>query len=133
MTFSAAAHGWPPFPFLEADMAKEESFAVVRRHIGDRPYEVGETRVGSMADLGHLVPRVLQPLAGKADAAPENKAMGAAPANKAKIKAEKPAKGQAAATTADAPATADAVAPQAEEAPQADTAATEADQAEQGE
>jgi hypothetical protein len=114
-------------------MAKEEGFTVVRRHIGDRPYLVGETRVGSMADLGHLVPRVLQPIAGTVAAAPENKALGAAPANKGRKKPEMPAKADPATPTVDAPAQADTAATQAEEAPQVDTAASEAGQAEKGE
>lgn len=59
-----------------------KTYEVIRRHIGDRTYEVGETRSGE--GLEHLVPRVLKPVdAAKAEAAPRNKAKGAAPANKA--------------------------------------------------
>lgn len=83
-------------------MAKEQDFMVVRRHIGDRAYAVGEIRTGTLADLKQLVPHVLQPVDGKADAAPDNKADGAAPENK--TKADKAAKAKAAKPAADAPA-----------------------------
>lgn len=75
-------------------MGEKLTFEVVRRHIGDRDYDRGDTREGTMADLGHLVPHVLQPLDSKADASLDNKAEGAAPANKA-------AKGRKAKTKAD--------------------------------
>lgn len=59
-----------------------KNYEVVRRHLGDRWYEVGEMRSGD--GLEHLVPRALRPIAGeKADHAPLNKAESAAPVNKA--------------------------------------------------
>lgn len=66
-------------------MADKVIFTVVRRHDGDRTYDVGETREGTMAELGHLVPKVLVPASNgvKAERSPQNKAEGAAPANKA--------------------------------------------------
>lgn len=64
-------------------MSETKAFRVVRRHIGDQPYEVGSIRTGSMHDLGHLIPHVLQPIDGSADAPLDNKAEGAAPATKA--------------------------------------------------
>lgn len=64
-------------------MADTVIFKVVRRHIGDREYGVGEIRSGTLADLGHLVPHILQPLGAKAASPLKNKAAGAAPANKA--------------------------------------------------
>ncbi|WP_247366882.1 hypothetical protein [Bradyrhizobium sp. 18] len=73
-------------------MADKMKFKVLRRHDGDRMYEEGETREGTQADLGHLVPNVLEligpaepePVAPeqKAEPAPQNKAE-PAPANKA--------------------------------------------------
>lgn len=95
-------------------MAKEQDFVVVRRHIGDRVYAVGEIRTGTLADLKQLVPHVLQPVDGKADAALDNKAEGAAPENKGK-NGRKADKGRKAAT-----------AEPAAEDPQSDPAATEA-------
>ncbi len=64
-------------------MAGPQEFKVMRRHIGDRTYAPGDIRTGSIGDLGHLVPHVLQPIVGSADAPPVNKAEGAAPATKA--------------------------------------------------
>lgn len=68
-------------------MDKLTRYHVVREHEGDRFYAAGETRDGLASELGHLVPRVLEPLgpvpAQKAEPAPENKAEDAAPANKA--------------------------------------------------
>jgi hypothetical protein len=64
-------------------MADKATFTVVRRHLGDRMYEVGETREGSKAELKHLIPHVLEEVAGaKAERAPQNKAEPAAPQNK---------------------------------------------------
>jgi hypothetical protein len=67
-------------------------YKVLRRHIGDRAYEVGEERDGE--GLEHLVPKVLEPIkaAAKAEAAPKNKAEAAAPANKATSKGKGKAK-----------------------------------------
>lgn len=64
-------------------MAEKLTFKVLRNHDGDRFYSEGETREGTMAELGHLVPKVLEPI-GKAEAAPLNKAEGAAANNKQK-------------------------------------------------
>jgi hypothetical protein len=66
-------------------MSDKKRFLVLRNHEGDRTYREGETREGSLAELGHLVPRVLQEIgpAAKAEPAPLNKAEGASPANKA--------------------------------------------------
>jgi hypothetical protein len=61
-------------------------FRVLRRHDGDRPYAEGEIREARYVDVAHLVGRVLDPLDGpgaKSEAAPLNKAEGAAPATKA--------------------------------------------------
>lgn len=58
-------------------MAERKRFKVLRPHEGDRSYAEGDIREGTMADLGHLVPKVLEPLdapAAKAEAAPQNKA-----------------------------------------------------------
>ncbi len=57
----------------------EITYRVVRRHEGDRMYEEGETRKGTKAELGHLVPNVLAPIEDE----PKEKAETAAPANKA--------------------------------------------------
>jgi hypothetical protein len=66
-------------------MSDIRRFRVLRNHEGDRTYREGETREGTIAELGHLVPRVLEEIgpAVKAEAAPLNKAEGASPANKA--------------------------------------------------
>ena len=64
-------------------MSETKAFRVVRHHVGDQTYPVGSIRTGSMHDLGHLIPRVLQPIDGLADEPLDNKAEGAAPANKA--------------------------------------------------
>jgi hypothetical protein len=68
-------------------MEKLTRYHVVREHEGDRFYAAGETRDGLASELGHLVPRVLEPLGpvpeAKTEPAPANKAEGAAPANKA--------------------------------------------------
>lgn len=74
-------------------MAKVQ-FRVIRRHEGpDRVYEEGDIREGTEAELGHLVPNVLERVvpkgeeqtdtkpAAKAEPAASNKAE-AAPANK---------------------------------------------------
>lgn len=67
-------------------MAEKLEWKVLRRHQGDRFYEVGDKRVATRAEVGHLVGTVLEeigPVAEKAEEAPQNKAEGAAPANKA--------------------------------------------------
>lgn len=102
-------------------MADLQKFTVLRRHIGDRIYDVGEVREGVLNDLRHLVPRVLIPL--------ENKAEGAAPANKAKSPAAT-GKGKA---KAEAATPAEDAAPEADPAALADEAATQADLADKGE
>lgn len=51
-------------------MAEKMKFKVLRRHDGDRMYEEGDTREGTQAELGHLVPKVLE-LVGPADKTPE--------------------------------------------------------------
>jgi hypothetical protein len=58
-----------------------KTYRVIRKHIGDRTYLPGDERQGEF--LEHLVPRVLQPISAKAEPALNNKAEGAAPANKA--------------------------------------------------
>lgn len=76
-------------------MTEKMKFRVLRHHDGDRMYEEGDTREGTLADLGHLVPKVLEligpadkvpepaiPDEPKAEPAPENKSE-PAPANKA--------------------------------------------------
>jgi len=62
----------------------EITYRVVRRHEGDRMYEEGETRTGTKAELGHLVPNVLAEVVTqkKPEAKPETKAE-PAPSNKA--------------------------------------------------
>jgi hypothetical protein len=65
-------------------------FRVVRRHHGDRFYEVGDIREGKKADLAHLVPSVLEPIEEKAEGpAPEDKAEGSAPENKGRSTGKK--------------------------------------------
>lgn len=68
-------------------MAEKLSWKVKRRHMGDRFYEVGDTREATFAEVKHLVGTVLeddpQPVSEKAESAPLNKAEVAAPANKA--------------------------------------------------
>ena len=79
------------------EMAK---FEVVRKHIGDRTYEPGDTREAAKTDVAHLIPHVLKPIeepatpaakaakseepepAKKAEPEPQNKAV-SAPENKA--------------------------------------------------
>lgn len=74
-------------------MADKLKYRVIRRHDGDRMYEEGEIREGTQADLGHLVPNVLEPIGpaetvserspeAKSEPAPENK-VEPAPSNKA--------------------------------------------------
>jgi hypothetical protein len=69
----------------------EITYRVVRRHEGDRMYEEGETRTGTKAELGHLVPNVLVEMEAeakpqtKAEPAPSNKAE-PAPRNKSKAR-----------------------------------------------
>ena len=84
-------------------MPKLMQYRVVRRHLGDRMYEVGDTREARSDDVKHLVPHVLEEAgpaafggegdhdddghtggaAAKAEPKPLNKAEDAAPANKA--------------------------------------------------
>lgn len=67
-------------------MPDMRNYRVLRGHEGDRVYSEGETRVADAAVVKHLVPRVLEdlgPAGAKAEQAPQNKAEGAAPANKA--------------------------------------------------
>lgn len=71
----------------------DHKYRVVREHIGDKPYAVGDERTASPGDVAHLVPNVLKDLgpvkaeAEKAEAKPKNKAE-AKPANKADQKDE---------------------------------------------
>ena len=64
-------------------MSKLQNYRVLRGHEGDRPYAEGETRQADPAAVAHLVGKVLEPIKGKAEPSPRNKAEGAAPANKA--------------------------------------------------
>jgi hypothetical protein len=66
-------------------MADTQRFNVIRRHLGDLMYEVGDTREGTKSEFKHLIGTVLEEpkTAKKAEAAPLNKAESAAPANKA--------------------------------------------------
>lgn len=50
-------------------MAKEE-FEVIRAHIGDKSYNVGDKRIAEKADVAHLIGRSLRKAAGPV----ENKA-----------------------------------------------------------
>lgn len=118
-------------------MGNTISFDVVRPHIGDRDYARGDTRTGTIEELGHLVPRVLVPREGKADAPLADKAEGRAPENKANSgrKADKGRKAETAVPAAAVPQ----VDPAATEAgpggqtAQPDPAVTQADAAEKGE
>lgn len=73
-------------------------YRVLREHVGDRTYLEGEEREAVAAQVAHLVPRVLEPLAetteqalaGTAELAPTKKAEIAAPANKASGRKVKP-------------------------------------------
>lgn len=92
-------------------MSKLTDYRVLRQHDGDRFYNEGETRTARSDDVQHLIPKVLEeigpsafggdgdhddngktggaakpiviPAKAKADRAPLNKAVAAAPANKA--------------------------------------------------
>lgn len=81
-----------------ADMMK---WKVLRHHEGDRSYREGEIRIGSKADLGHLVPRTLELIgpdtAAKSEPAPLNKAEGASPRTKPPS-AARPSNGRSQAT-----------------------------------
>jgi len=57
----------------------KQEWKVLRRHEGDRMYEEGEIRVGTKAELGHLAPKTLEPLASR----PTEKAEPGSPDNKA--------------------------------------------------
>jgi hypothetical protein len=89
-------------------MAEKVKFKVLRRHEGDRVYEEGDTREGTEAELGHLVPKVLERMdasgadspepapadgGAKAETVSGNK-MEAAPANKAEAAATTRSKGK---------------------------------------
>ncbi|HEY4546671.1 MAG TPA: hypothetical protein VIG90_09635 [Pedomonas sp.] len=39
-----------------------QKFKVLRRHDGDKEYDVGDTREANATDVAHLVPNVLIPL-----------------------------------------------------------------------
>jgi hypothetical protein len=43
-------------------MSKLMNYRVVREHVGDKPYAEGDTRTGRESDLGHLVPKLLEPI-----------------------------------------------------------------------
>lgn len=58
-------------------------YKVIRQHQGDRMYLPGEERELPEGDAGHLIPRCLVPISGKAEPAPKNKAE-PAPKNKAR-------------------------------------------------
>lgn len=65
-------------------------FKVIREHLGDRFYQVGETREAQRADVAHLIGKSLalpgktaKTLSNKAARPPANK-VDPAPANKAK-------------------------------------------------
>jgi hypothetical protein len=66
---------------MEATM----KFEVMRRHLGDKIYEPGDTRDASENEVAHLVKAgILRKAAEKAEpAAPKNKAETRAPRNKA--------------------------------------------------
>lgn len=84
-------------------MTKLTEYRVLRQHEGDRFYNEGDTRTAAAGDVKHLIPNVLEEIGPaaepveapkeKAEPAPDNKAEGAAPANKA-ILGLKPAKGK---------------------------------------
>lgn len=57
-------------------------FKVIRRHFGDRPYEVGDEREADEAEVQHLIGHVLAKPGAKAAPPVENKAV-KAPKNKA--------------------------------------------------
>ncbi len=59
-------------------------FTVLRPHIGDRPYQKGDTREAIEADVAHLIRNgVLSPLDAKAEPPLLNKAEAGAPLVKA--------------------------------------------------
>jgi hypothetical protein len=49
-------------------------FRVLRPHDGDQFYNIGDVREANEADVKHLVPLTLQPIAEKAETATANKA-----------------------------------------------------------
>lgn len=58
-------------------------YRVLRPHDGDKFYRIGDIREGNEIDLQHLVPLTLEPITEtKAENAPLNKAVKAAPKNK---------------------------------------------------
>jgi len=63
--------------------SKLQNYRVFCDHDGDRFYRQGETRTADPAAVAHLVGKVLEPIKGKSEPSPKNKAEGAAPANKA--------------------------------------------------
>jgi hypothetical protein len=61
-------------------------FNVIRAHIGDRDYGIGDTREANEAEVSHLIGTCLEPVddaSKNAGGAPENKALKGAPKNKA--------------------------------------------------
>ncbi|SDP92466.1 hypothetical protein SAMN05428967_4466 [Phyllobacterium sp. YR620] len=59
-------------------------FKVLRHHIGDQVYNVGDIREARESDVKHLIGKSLEPLNGsKSEPAPKNKAVKRAPKNKA--------------------------------------------------
>lgn len=64
----------------------DHRYKVLRRLIGDRPYEPGEERIAAPGDVAHLVPHALEDLgpvkSAKAEQTPLNKAE-QPPSNKA--------------------------------------------------
>ena len=53
-------------------------FKVIRAHVGDKPYAVGDTREANEADVRHLIGKSLEkmaePVKNKAEPKPKNKA-----------------------------------------------------------
>lgn len=77
--------------------AQSITWNVIREHDGDRPYKVGETRQGTVADLGHLEgtsleraePAAMEQPAGKSEgASAHNKSEGASEKDKAEDEAK---------------------------------------------
>lgn len=52
----------------------KRTYRVLRRHDGDRMYDVGDTREGEDHELQHLVPLTLQEISEKAEREHANKA-----------------------------------------------------------
>lgn len=49
-------------------------YKVIRAHVGDKPYKVGQTRTANPADVGHLIGKCLVEIKEKAEPALKNKA-----------------------------------------------------------